>query len=85
MLPLCPSGSMSTQCPVFHAASLPALSCCRPVLLPVSSSLLLKQGQCGPRRAPPSFLCSARKSCSGDLSFISPGCCLPAWGCEGIV
>lgn len=62
-----------------------------PVLLQTCAAFpllspLQKQGQsAGPARACELFVLRGAAAHSGDLYLISPVCCLPAWGCEGLV
>lgn len=62
-----------------------------PVLLQTCAAFpllspLQKQGQsAGPARACELFVLRGAAAHSGDLYLISPVCCLPAWGYEGLV
>lgn len=78
-------GSVSPHRPIFPAGELhadplpPAPQPCpatNPRRSPVSYLPCKTRGRALAPRAPPSSLCSAWRSCSGDLYLISPGCCL---------
>lgn len=99
MLPSHPGRAAGTHGIRAHApphVPCPQAACCPPRLSPVllqthaalpSVSFLhgKTRGKARARRVPLSSLCSVWRSRSGDLYLISPGCCLPARGCEGLV
>lgn len=67
-------GPQAACCPPSSHTS--ALSCTNPCCSPISSLPCKARGRSRAWRAPGSSLCSVWRSRSGDLYFISPGCCL---------